>query len=403
MRDFLQGLKMLGQKFKIGAPELPLDVLPAPRQSYRLDIESGRLTIAEKAVNAWLKQEFAKHQFIRYLSVELEDANRINLQVISRYYVKVIIEAELTDIWHDHSTSALQLKWKTVRFLRMPLLPDFITEKLTYYLLSIVGFLMNPVAVRPGIELRLDGGCLRVDFSRYWNNCHRREVYHLFHDPKGMPRACDFFVIAASTEKGFITLHLHSLSPEAQAIVQSDSGRKEPERYRRAIYRLQWVDALFLSGIALGVSAIVVLLRDHLNLNSLTFSFSRYFFLSLIIVLISLVILNIPRWLYQFFTGKAVNKLQSASENIMYRMERYKRDIELEMRDLIRHYGAFGQQTDLEGRQAMERLLLKAGRQRFLAWRMERTTESMNRWRKVKYSLAYVVTIISEYVAFRWL
>jgi hypothetical protein len=84
-------------------------------------------------------------------------------------------------------------------------------------------------------------------------------------------------------------------------------------------------------------------------------------------------------------------------------MERYKRDIELEMRDLIRHYGALGNHTDSEGRQAMERLLLKAGRQRFLAWRMERTTESMNRWRKLKYSLAYVVTIISEYVAYRWL
>ena len=403
MRDFLQSLKMLGQKITVSTPEIAQDPLPAPRHSFKLDLEGGKLTIAEKAVNSWLKQEFARHQFIRYISVELEDANRVNLQIISRYYVQVIIEAELNDVWHDHSTSTVQLKWKTVRFLRMPLLPDFITEKLTYYLLSIVGFIMNPVAVRPGIELRVDGASLRVDFSRYWATCRRREIYYFFHEQNGLPRPCKFFVIAASTVKGFISLHLHALSPEAQAIVGSESVRKEPERYRRAIYRLQWVDALFLSGIALGVSAIVILLRDHLNLNSLNFSFSRYFFLSLIIVVISLMILNIPRWLYQFFSGKAINKLQSASENIMYRMERYKRDIELEMRDLVRHYGAIGQQTDIEGRQAMERLLLKAGRQRFLAWRMERTTESMNRWRKLKYSLAYLITIVSEYVAFRWL
>lgn len=402
MRDFFQSLRLLGQKFKMGTPE-NLDVLPAPRQSFRLDMDSGRLIIAEKAVNGWLRQEFAKHQFIRYLSVEFEDLNRINLQIISRYYVQVLIEAELSDVWHDHSTSTLQLKWKTVRFLRMPLLPDFITEKLTYYLLSIIGFLLNPVAVRPGIELRMDGGSLRVDFSRYWKICRRREVYYLFHNDRGEPRACDFFVIAAGTDKGFITLNLHSLSPEAQAIICSDFGSKEPERYHRANYRLQWADALFLCGIAVGVSAIVIVLRDHLNLSGLTVSFSLYFFLTIAIVGVSLMILNIPRWLYQFFTGKAVNKLQSASENIMYRMERYKRDIELEMRDLIRHYGALGHQTDSEGRQAMERLLLKAGRQRFLAWRMERTTESMNRWRKLKYSLAYVVTIISEYVAYRWL
>jgi hypothetical protein len=403
MREFLQGLRLLGQKLKGETPEQRKDIWPAPHQSFRLDIEGGRLTIAEKAVNAWLRQEFLRHQFIRYLSVEFEDNNRINLQVISRYYVQVLIEAELSDACHDHSTSTLQLKWKTVRFLRMPLLPDFITEKLTYYLLSIIGFLMNPVAVRQGIELRLDGGSLRVDFSRYWELCRRREVHSIFHDATGAPRASDFFVIAAGTDKGFITLHLHPLSYEAQSIIHSDFGRKEPESYRRAIYRLQWADALFLSGIALGVSAIVVLLRDYFDIDSLTFSFSRYFFLSLVIIGISLMLVNIPRWLYQFFTGQTVNKLQSASENIMYRMERYKRDIELEMRDLIRHYGKIGNQTDVEGRQEMERLLLKAGRQRFLAWRMERTMESLNRWRKLKYGLAYVVTILSEYIAFRWL
>lgn len=402
MREFLQGLRLLGRKLK-GSPEPAHDSWPAPHQSHRLDTEGGRLIIAEKAVNSWLRQEFLRHRFIRYLSVEFEDNNRINIQVISRYYVQMLIEAELSDAWHDHSTSTLQLKWKTVRFLRMPLLPDFITEKLTYYLLNIVGFLLNPVAVRPGMELRVDGGSLRVDFSCYWSLCRRREVHALFHDVSGAPRASGFIVIAAGTDKGFITFHLHPLSPEAQAAIYSGYRPKEPERYRQAIYRLQWADALFLSCIALGVSAIVVLVRDYFGIDRITFSFSRYFFLSLIIIGISLMLVNIPRWLYQFFTGKTVNKLRSASENIMYRMERYKRDIELEMRDLIRHYGKIGNQTDLEGRQEMERLLLKAGRQRFLAWRMERTMESLNRWRKLKYGLAYVVTIVSEYIAFRWL
>lgn len=403
MREFLQGLRLLGQKVKNEALGQHTPVLPAPHQSFRMDIEGGRLIVAEKAVNSWLRQEFLRHKFIRYVSVELEDHNRINLQIISRYYVQVIIEAELSDAWHDHSTSTLQLKWKTVRFLRMPLLPDFITEKLTYYLLNLIGFLMNPVDIRPGIELRMDGGSLRVDFSRYWSICRRREVYSLFHDAAGEPQASKFFVIAAATEKGFITFHLHPLSPDALAAIHSSRQRKEPERYRRAIYRLQWADALFLSGIALGVSAIVVLMRNYFDIDSLTFSFSRYFFLSLVIIGISLILVNIPRWLYQFFTGKTVNKLQSASENIMYRMERYKRDIELEMRDLIRHYGKISGQSDFEGRQEMERLLLKAGRQRFLAWRMERTMESLNRWRRLKYGLAYVVTIVSEYIAFRFL
>ncbi|MDU4961894.1 MAG: hypothetical protein E6X17_14665 [Sporomusaceae bacterium] len=403
MREFLQGLRLLGKKLKAGGAEPAQDIWPAPHQSYRLDTEGGRLIIAEKAVNAWLRQEFLRHRFIRYLSVEFEDGNMINIQVISRYYMQMLIEAELSDAWHDHSTSTLQLKWKTVRFLRMPLLPDFITEKLTYYLLNIIGFLLNPVAVRPGIELRGDGGSLRVDFSRYWSNCRRREVHALFHDASGEPRASDFCVIAAGTDKGFITLHLHPLSQEAQTTVHSAYRPRTPERYQRAIYRLQWADALFLSGIALGVSAIVILLRDYFAIDNITFSFSRYFFLSLVIIGISLVLVNIPRWLYQFLTGKAVNKLQSASENIMYRMERYKRDIELEMRDLIRHYGKIGNQTDPEGRREIERLLLKAGRQRFLAWRMERTMESLNRWRKLKYGLAYAVTIVSEYIAFRWL
>lgn len=402
MREFFHSLRQLGQRLRLIGPEHH-DNWAGPRQLFRVEPEQGRLIIAEKAVNTWLRQEFAKHRFIRYCSVEFEDDNRVNLQIISRYYMQVLVEANLSDAWHDHSTSTLELKWKTVRFLRMPLLPDFITEKLTYYLLNIIGFLMNPLTVRPGFELRLNGGSLRVDLSHYWRCCRRREVYSLFHDENGAPRATDFFVISAATEKGHILLNLHSLSPEAQTVIRADYGRKDPQRYKQAIYRLQWADALFLSGIALGVSAIVILLRQHLNLSGLTFSFSLYFFLSLAIVAVSLMLLNVPRWLYQFFSGKTVNKLQSASEHIAYRLERYKRDIELEMLELIRHYGAPDQQTESEGRQAMERLLLKAGRQRFLAWRMERTMESINRWRKLKYSLAYVVTIVSEFAAYRWL
>lgn len=398
--EVLDNLKKLGKR--LGLMESEAHESYAPRRStFNTKAETAR--IAEKSVNHWLRQEFSRHPFIRYLSVEFEDNNQINLQIISKYYMQILVEAELADAWHDHKTSTLQLRWKTVRLLKMPLLPDFISEKITYYLLNIIGFLLNPMEIKPGMELRLDGSSLRLDFASYWPQCRRKEIFSLFHDQTGAIRASEFFVVAAETDKGFITLHLYPLSDTMQASVREDYGKRESQRYKLAITRLQWVDALFLSGIALGVSAIVIILRQNMNIGAITFSFSWYFMLSLAIVFVSLMMLNVPRWLYQFFTGKTVNMLQSASENITYRLERYKRDIVLEMREVIKHYGTLSLAQDSAGRQDMDRLLLKAGRQRFLAWRMERTMESLNRWRKVKYGLAYAVTIISEFVSYKWL
>lgn len=401
MRDFWHDLKLLGQRLTGNASEA-VDITLPLRKTFVLDKDKSRLTIDERAINSWLRREFVRHRFIRYISVELEANNQVKFQIISRYYITVVIEAQITDVWHDYSTSSVQLTWNNVRFLRMPLLPNFITEKLTYYLLSLSGFLFNPLALRPGLNLRLDGDSLRIECHEYWQQCRFREIYTFFHEPDGRLRGCDFFVVAAVTSKGLISFDLHLLSEQAQATIQAQPVRKESARYRQQLYRLQGADAVALSSIALGVSAIVMLLRNYLYMDELVFSFSRYFLLTLSIVIVSLMILNIPRWLYQFFTGKAVNKLQSASENITYRMERYNRDIELEMRALVRSYGN-GSPVDGEGRQAIERLLLKAGRQRFLALRMECMMESIKRWRRLKYILAYAVTIISEILAVSWL
>lgn len=400
MMDMINALKAVGQRLGLldGTQTMGDRLLLRPVDE---QIRTGRAIFTEKAINNWLRQVFYRNPRIRYLSVELEENNQIEIKIISRYYIQMHIEARITDAWHDHKTSTLLLEWTAVRFMKMPILPNFISDRITYILLSLIGFLLNPIAMREGIFLRLTGESMRLDFADYWP--YRREFAPVFRNEAGTVKPSDFFVVAAETDKGLLTLHLHLLSPEGIEKAGTDFEPVSPNQLPQKLERLQWVDALFLSGIALGVSTMVIFFRDYLNANALTFRFSWYFLLSMAIVLVSLMLLNVPRWMYQFFTGKTISKLEHAGDNITYRLERYKRDIELEMRDIVRQYGSIGQDYDPDARVALEKLLFKASRQRFLAWRMELRLESMNRWRKIKYGLAYVVTILSEYIAYRWL
>lgn len=108
--------------------------------------------------------------------------------------------------------------------------------------------------------------------------------------------------------------------------------------------------------------------------------------------MVSLGIINIARWVYQFYWGSKRRSIEFRAEEMRYRIDRIKRDVELLMHR-FRH-----EMPEEE----FEKDLLLAGRHRRKALILEETLEVFNRELKIKYVLAYLLTILGEYVAFKF-
>ena len=135
----------------------------------------------EKEINYWLKKEISlsksdKQQigllrFIRYITVELEENNLIRIRVMSRFYIPLYIETEIVDFWHDHRTSTMLLNLKAVHISEVTILPQFLSQRLMYIVMSLIGFFFNPILIREGMSLRLYSDSMIIDMHEYLKLC----------------------------------------------------------------------------------------------------------------------------------------------------------------------------------------------------------------------------------------
>ena len=353
--------------------------------------------ILERDINRWLKKELSytggsKHnlKFLRYVSAELEDDNMVKFVIMSQIYIRMYIIAELSDLWHDHRTSTVMFNIKSFKMLEFSLLPHFISQRLGYIFFGLIGFIFNPITLRPGVLLRFYSNAMRIDFHDYLKICSYAPLGKTMRDEDGKPNY-DYFILGAGSEQGILKPKVYPLSPkgrERTKLIEDEPPRPERKRLFRAS------DVWQLSMVAAIVSVSCIVLRPYFAEYFTGVSFSWSFLSSLLFLGVSLVFLNLARWIYQIHLKlkKDYRSIEFRAEETSYQIYRLKRDIGLEMKQLINK----GEMASLE------KYLFKAGRHRERALRMEERLEIMHREIKIKYGLAYLVTLLSEFIAYNF-
>ncbi|MCE5285064.1 MAG: hypothetical protein LLG02_04330 [Pelosinus sp.] len=352
----------------------------------------------ERDINRWLKEEFLSKnkvneqngclRFIRYVSVELEEQNRVRLVVMTNAFIRLYIDAELSDLWHDHRTSSATLTIKSMTLLGVPLLPQFLSRWVTHLCMSIAGFLFNPIGLSKGALARLSADTICLDLHSYLQACGNSFIARYICDIDGKIKN-DFIILGAETYRGGIKPKIHKLSVENQQKCRYRAERLRPQN-KRVWFRLAdiWQLAL-VAGVAF---VMVLLVRPYIFPGIPTFSFSWSFFTSLLVFFMSMGLINLARWSYQFYWQSKRQSIVFRAEEIRYRIDRIARDIELEM-------DRFRQKTNDD---QLESDLLRAGLHRLKVLMLQERIEKISREIKLKYVVAYVITIISEFVAFHY-
>jgi hypothetical protein len=350
---------------------------------------------AERDINKWLKKLISDNRqsknvfaITRYISIELEDNNIVKIIVMSQYYFQVRIETQLIDIWHDHRTSSLMFKINEITMSKVPLLPRIISEKISYILLSVFGIIFNPLRLNDKSLLRLNGDTVYIEMHDYLVSCGDPVITRYIRDDSGQLRY-NYFIIGAETNRGVLKPIMHQLSEQGKA--RSNRYLAPTNKKSKSnIFDHAAIGELAL--VAMVVSFCVVLLYPFLKINLHDFSLTSSFISSVIFLLISLLIINMAREVYHVWLRfrTSYRKVEFKAEDNNYKLERLKREIDLEMDQLKDR-----DQSDLE------KALFRASRYRSRAGAINEELERANFERRVKYGLAYVVTVISELAAYR--
>jgi hypothetical protein len=350
-------------------------------------------TITEQEINRFLQRIVSKNRqkenilgVIRYISIELENDGIVKVIVMSNYYFRICIETSLIDLWCDHKSSSLTLKINEITLSKIPLLPRWVSEKLSYILLNTIGKIFNPIRLSDQSSLRFLDGMVSIESS------HTPLEASLADTAKsGGSSVQDYFVIGAETSRGLLKPMTHALSPKGRARVKR-GFRKCDTKVQREPFRFTAADACQLCVIAIVVFFCVMLLYPYLKIDFSERSFTWSFFSSLALLVMSFVVINTAREIYHYWLRLRNNyrKVEVKLEDNTYKLERLKREIDLEMTRIK-------EQDPLE----LERVILRASRCRARAKEIYEELENADFQRRIRYGLAYAVTILSEVVSYK--
>ena len=161
--------------------------------------------------------------------------------------------------------------------------------------------------------------------------------------------------------------------------------------------KTSWVRSIDMAAallLPIGVWISFVILHHYLPTETIEFSFSTYFLISLGILMISFIVMNIPRYIYMYFDNR--KKWQSAfvHNNIKIQMRKLHRRIFIQQAALLND----GHEMDAKGQERIRDLLLQIRDKRFLAQRLKIADEDRDRKQKVKFIIAYIGCTLLEWM-----
>lgn len=340
------------------------------------------LYIEEDMVNRMLRAAFRNHWLIYSVTFEFEPNNQVFLSIITKWGNVINVEFTIEDVWFDDYSSSFAIKLDTANIDTGGFILNSILHLLGNWCLSLFGIFFNPIAIgRLGSTVRFE--------------------------KKGI---LQFDLVPNSRIKKFIPLperHVGSTGPvllgnpkTGQSVLQLDYYAFHDPVDTFSVpdvpTRTSWVRSIDIAAVLLlpiGVWITFIILHHYLPTETLEFSFSTYFLISLGIFIISFLVMNIPRYVYMYVDSR--KQWQSAFVH---------NNIKIQLRKL--HRRIFMQQASLstdcdecvasQSQERIKQLLLQIRDKRFLANRLKIADDDRARKQKVKFIIAYIGCTLIE-------
>ena len=340
------------------------------------------LYIEEDMVNRMLRAAFRNHWLIYSVTFEFEPNNQVFLSIITKWGNVINVEFTIEDVWFDDYSSSFAIKLDTANIDTGGFILNSILHLLGNWCLSLFGIFFNPIAIgRLGSTVRFE--------------------------KKGI---LQFDLVPNSRIKKFIPLperHIGSTGPvllgnpkTGQSVLQLDyyafHDPVDTFTVPDVPTRTSWVRSIDIAAVLLlpiGVWITFIILHHYLPTETLEFSFSTYFLISLGIFIISFLVMNIPRYVYMYVDSR--KQWQSAFGH---------NNIKIQLRKL--HRRIFMQQASLstdcdecvasQSQERIKQLLLQIRDKRFLANRLKIADDDRARKQKVKFIIAYIGCTLIE-------
>lgn len=368
----------LNERSPIIEQDTTLMVAPVERELFDHRI----LYIEEDMVNRMLRAAFRNHWLIYSVTFEFEPNNQVFLSIITKWGNVINVEFTIEDVWFDDYSSSFAIKLDTANIDTGGFILNSILHLLGNWCLSLFGIFFNPIAIgRLGSTVRFE--------------------------KKGI---LQFDLVPNSRIKKFIPLpecHVGSTGPvllgnpkTGQSVLQLDyyafHDPVDTFTVPDVPTRTSWVRSIDIAAVLLlpiGVWITFIILHHYLPTETLEFSFSTYFLISLGIFIISFLVMNIPRYVYMYVDSR--KQWQSAFVH---------NNIKIQLRKL--HRRIFMQQASLstdcdecvasQSQERIKQLLLQIRDKRFLANRLKIADDDRARKQKVKFIIAYIGCTLIE-------
>ena len=340
------------------------------------------LYIEEDMVNRMLRAAFRNHWLIYSVTFEFEPNNQVFLSIITKWGNVINVEFTIEDVWFDDYSSSFAIKLDTANIDTGGFILNSILHLLGNWCLSLFGIFFNPIAIgRLGSTVRFE--------------------------KKGI---LQFDLVPNSRIKKFIPLperHVGSTGPvllgnpkTGQSVLQLDyyafHDPVDTFTVPDVPTRTSWVRSIDIAAVLLlpiGVWITFIILHHYLPTETLEFSFSTYFLISLGIFIISFLVMNIPRYVYMYIDSRKQWQSAFVHNNIKIQLRKLDRRIFMQQASLT---------TDCDecvasqSQERIKQLLLQIRDKRFLANRLKIADDDRARKQKVKFIIAYIGCTLIE-------
>ena len=340
------------------------------------------LYIEEDMVNRMLRAAFRNHWLIYSVTFEFEPNNQVFLSIITKWGNVINVEFTIEDVWFDDYSSSFAIKLDTANIDTGGFILNSILHLLGNWCLSLFGIFFNPIAIgRLGSTVRFEKkGILQFDLVP---NSRIKKVIPL--PERHVCSTGPVLLGNPKTGQSVLQLDYYAFHDPVDTFTVPDVPT-----------RTSWVRSIDIAAVLLlpiGVWITFIILHHYLPTETLEFSFSTYFLISLGIFIISFLVMNIPRYVYMYVDSR--KQWQSAFVH---------NNIKIQLRKL--HRRIFMQQASLstdcdecvasQSQERIKQLLLQIRDKRFLANRLKIADDDRARKQKVKFIIAYIGCTLIE-------
>ena len=363
-------------------PEQQIEAEPC--EASETDLYDHRIiSVEEDAINRILKAQLRNHWLFYSATFEFENNNKVYMGIITTLGTVINIEFTIEDFWFDDYASSFSIKLNMSDVDMGGFIMNTIVHLLGNWSLSLLGTFFNPFeTIGDGSTVRFEKkGIIRFDLSP--DSPIRRLI--------SWPNRC-------TNAKGPVIL-INARSEQSVLRLEYYAFRDEVETYNipEVPVKTSWVRSIDLAAallLPIGVWISFIILHHYLPAETIEFSFSTYFLISLGILCISFIVMNIPRYIYMYFDSRKKWQSVFVHNNIKIQMRKLQRRIQIQQVALKGN----GKETDAESQANIRDLLLQIRDKRFLAQRLKIADEDRDRKQKIKFIIAYIVCTLLEWI-----